>query len=318
MDNYSVCCVGDCTVDRFFHLDNGEAELLCRHSECEIAFKYGEKILIESYKKSFGGSALNTSIGFSRLNINSSISSIIGDDTDGEDIKSFLNANGSSIDNIIQVGETNQSAILVYKRERTIFSYHKNRDYTKIAIPKTDWIYLSSAGDGFESMIPEITRIIDSGAKLAINPGSAQLKNFEALSELLHKTEIMFLNKQEARMLFNEPEIKTLLKLILDTGVKIAVITDGANGGYVADRNNMLHMGIAPNTLVDPTGAGDSFACAFTAGIINGLSLEESMKWGMLNSASVVSKIGANDGLLNLQEIKKRAGEATVLSANKI
>jgi len=318
MENVSICCVGDSTVDRFFTLDNSEAELLCRHNDCEIAFKYGEKILIESYHKSYGGSALNTSVGFSRLSIRPSIATIIGADTDGKDIREFLNSNSIITEPVIEEGETNQSTILIYKRERTIFSYHKNREYSNLALPKTDWLYLSSAGDGFEGMIAKISELVGSGVKIAINPGSAELKNFEALSSLVAKSEMLFLNKQEAEMLFEEQDIKLLLKKILDRGVKRAIITDGANGGYIAEGENMFHMGIAPSTLVDPTGAGDSFACGFTAGIINGLSLEESTKWGMVNSASVISKIGANDGLLNAEEIRHRVQEATILSANKI
>lgn len=318
MENVSICCVGDSTVDRFFQLDNSEAELLCKHNDCEIAFKYGDKILIESYHKSFGGSALNTSIGFSRLSIVPSIATIIGEDTDGKDIKSFLASNSVITDQVIEEGETNQSAILIYKHERTIFSFHKDREYSDLILPKTNWLYLSSAGDGFEGIIPKIMELVGSGVKLAINPGSAELKNFEKLSGLLEKTEMLFLNKQEAEMLFEEQDIKPLLKKIISGGVKKAVITDGSNGAYIANDKEMFHMGIAPSTLVDPTGAGDSFACGFTAGIINDLSLEESAKWGMVNSASVIGKIGANEGLLLKEEIIRRVQEATVLSANKI
>lgn len=318
MENVSILCVGDSTVDRFFRLDEGEAEILCRHSEYEIAFKYGEKIAIEKYHKSYGGSALNTSIGFSRIGFHSSIATIVGEDTDGKDIIEFLNNNSVATENISTEGESNQSAVLIYKSERTIFSYHKSRDYGMLNLPKTNWIYFCSAGDGFEKIIDKIRALAQEGAKVAINPGSAELKNFDQLKSVANLADIIFLNKQEAELLFNKEEIRELLDALLQTGTKTAVITDGANGAYIASGQDRFHMGIAPSTLIDPTGAGDSFACGFTSGMVFGLSLEESAKWGMVNSASVISKIGANDGLLTAQEIGEKVKETVILKPSKI
>lgn len=318
MENVSICCVGDSTIDRFFRLDNSEAELLCRHNECEIAFDYGGKILIDSYHRSFGGSALNTAVGFSRLGIRSGISTILGTDSDSNDTVKFLNENSVALVNVLREGETNQSTILIYKGERTIFSYHKDRDYSRLTVPKSSWIYLASAGKGFEEIIKKIEEAKRAGSKIAINPGSAQLHNFKSLSELVKGCEVLFLNKEEAEMLFEHKNIKTLLSKASLTGAKITVITDGANGAYITSGQDHLHMGIAPSTLVDQTGAGDAFACAFTAGLINKLSLEDSAKWGMVSAASVVGKIGANLGLLTKDQITLKAKEALILKADKI
>lgn len=317
MENVSVVCVGDSTVDRFFHLDHGEADLLYHHNEYEIAFKYGEKISIENYQKFFGGSAINTSVGFSKLGIRSCAATIVGEDTDGSDIYEFLKQNNVGCEYVIKEGETNQSALLIYKRERTIFSYHKERNYEKINLPQTSWIYLCSAGRGFEKMLPMIEKQLKTGTKIVINPGSEQLKDFDKLSNILSQGEVMFLNKEEAEMLFDESNIKKLLDRILETGVKIAVITDGSNGAYIANKDSTFHMGIAPSSPIDSTGAGDAFASAFTAAVANRKTIEESTKWGMLNSASVINKVGANTGLLSLQDIISKSLEIRSLRATK-
>lgn len=318
MENVSIVCVGDSTIDRFFRLDEGEAELLCRHNDCEIAFKYGEKVLVEKYHKSFGGSAINTSLGFARMSATVFVSTIVGDDTDGNDICSFLSQNKVAIDSVVKQGETNQSAILVYRNERTIFSYHKERNYGLLNIPQTNWLYLCSAGNGFEQVISKIKQLLDAGVKLAINPGSAELKNFDSLKEILKAAEVLFLNRQEAELVFQKDNIGQILNEIIGIGTKIAVITDGANGAYIASASEKFHMGIAPSTLVDSTGAGDAFACAFTGALMSGLSLEESARWGMVNSASVIGKIGANEGLLGSDELRRRAGEAAILKPSQI
>ena len=51
-------------------------------------------------------------------------------------------------------------------------------------------------------------------------------------------------------------------------------------------------------------GAGDCFASTTTVGIIQGKTLEESMKWGSINSMSVVQEIGAQRGLLTKDKIE--------------
>ncbi|OQA53225.1 MAG: putative sugar kinase YdjH [candidate division WS2 bacterium ADurb.Bin280] len=315
MENLSICTIGDTTIDRFFMLDKGEAELFCSKGHCEISFGHGEKISIEKYKKSFGGSALNTAIGFSRLSVKSSIATIVGEDEDGEQIISFLSKNGVNTSLIKKQEDTNQSAILVYAGERTIFSYHKNRDYGQIEIPNTNWLYLSSAGDGFAKMIPQIDSKVKAGAKIAINPGSSLIENFENLEKLINVCEILFLNRQEATMLFKTEKINEQIDEVLKQGPKTAVITDGANGAYVANATTRFHMGIMPSRLVDQTGAGDSFSCAFTASHAQGMSLEESSRWGMVNSSSVIEKIGANDGLLNEKQIREIVGSSPILKA---
>lgn len=318
MGNTSVVCVGDSTVDRFFSLDKNEAELLWRHNEKEVAFPYGEKISIEHYFQSYGGSAINTSIGLSKLRLDSYAATIVGEDNDGKDIITFLSQNGVNSGFVQAEKKTNQSAILIYQSERTIFSFHEERDYEKIKIPGANLIYLCSAGRGFEKMLPSITSSIKQGAKIALNPGSAELENFEKLSEIVASSEVLFLNKEEAEMLFAAKEIKDLLRIVLETGTKTAVITDGANGSYFATRDGNYHMGIAPCSLVDSTGAGDAFASGFLGAFAKTLSLEESAKWGMLNSASVVGKIGANAGLLSAEEISERSVRVNTLKLIKI
>jgi ribokinase len=64
-------------------------------------------------------------------------------------------------------------------------------------------------------------------------------------------------------------------------------------------------MGILPIKLVEATGAGDAFATGFIAALFHGYPAAEAMRWGSANSASVVTKIGPQDGLLRVMEMKK-------------
>jgi ribokinase len=58
-----------------------------------------------------------------------------------------------------------------------------------------------------------------------------------------------------------------------------------------------------PAPPVDRTGAGDAFASTFVAALAKGLSLEDALRWGPINSMSVVQKVGAQAGLVTEQEL---------------
>ncbi|MDH4358995.1 MAG: carbohydrate kinase family protein [Candidatus Berkelbacteria bacterium] len=320
MDTKSIQTIGDLTQDTILEIDESQAELLCdiRHQSCEIALKYGEKIPVKELSVGCGGSALNTAVGFSRLGLKTTISGIVGDDLIADEIIQFLKEGEINTSQIKRQGQTNRSSIILYKKERTILSYHGPRDYRGLGLTKSDWIYFASANKGIEALNRKVLEQVSRGVKLAINPGSWELKNFEIFLPLARVATALILNKSEAELITGENKIANQLKKMLSLGTKIAVITDGRNGAYFALGNENYHIGIAPSDLLDSTGAGDSFSAGFIGGLIMTSSLEQSAKWGMVNSASVVESLGANKGLLSRSEIENRANKLKSLKIAQI
>jgi len=126
------------------------------------------------------------------------------------------------------------------------------------------------------------------------------------MRSILKLTTVFFVNKEEAEKLAgHHADIKELLGQLKDYGPEIVVITDGPRGSYAFDGRDFYHMGILPIDLVEATGAGDAYATGFIAALFHGRSTAEAMRWGSANSASVVTKIGPQDGLLKLSEMRK-------------
>jgi ribokinase len=130
---------------------------------------------------------------------------------------------------------------------------------------------------------------------------------------VLERTNMLFVNKEEAEMLLldkqteqNDKEyIEGLLKQLQALGPKTVVITDGKNGSYGINEKGEMHwLAIDGGKVVERTGAGDAYTSAFIAATIAGLPFEKAMEWGAHNSTSVVSKIGAQAGLLTREEIE--------------
>ena len=75
---------------------------------------------------------------------------------------------------------------------------------------------------------------------------------------------------------------------------KNVVITRGEKGA-VAVKNQKVFESLAKKNLdiLDLTGAGDLFAAGYLHGVINNLSVEESLKKGTDLSSQIIQKIGA-------------------------
>jgi sugar/nucleoside kinase (ribokinase family) len=81
--------------------------------------------------------------------------------------------------------------------------------------------------------------------------------------------------------------------------VEIAIITNGSMGGIATDGTETYRFGIYEDTkLKDATGAGDAFGSGFLAAFSDGKSFQKSLIFASANSTAVVSKIGANRGIL--------------------
>jgi sugar/nucleoside kinase (ribokinase family) len=101
--------------------------------------------------------------------------------------------------------------------------------------------------------------------------------------------------------------VRKFFKEILKMGPKIVVITNGANGVYVANKDEIIFHPSIKTKIADTVGAGDAFGSCFVASLLNNLTIEQALQNGIINSASVIEKVGAKPGLLPFEEIQKRA-----------
>lgn len=101
--------------------------------------------------------------------------------------------------------------------------------------------------------------------------------------------------------------IPNFFKAVLDMGPSIVVVTNGANGVYAATGNNFyFHPSLKVN-VVDSVGAGDSFGSCFVASLLLKKSIEDALRNGIINSASVLEHLGAKAGLLTYQQLTEKA-----------
>ena len=86
----------------------------------------------------------------------------------------------------------------------------------------------------------------------------------EAIRRVLKKVDILFANDEEIRMLTKEANLIKAGKKILTAGPRLVVTKKGEHGALVFGRKFVFGVLAHPcEDVVDPTGAGDSFAGGF-------------------------------------------------------
>jgi sugar/nucleoside kinase (ribokinase family) len=314
--------IGDITIDAFIKLAPRSAHIVegARGKE-EICMSFGDKIPYEEVEVIYAvGNSPNASVAAARLGLRSAVATNLGWDENGDRCIDSLEKRGVETTLIHRHRSipTNYHYVLRYEEERTILIKHEVYPYALPAeLPEPRWVYLSSLGENSLPHHCEIARWLAEhrDVKLALQPGTFQIKlGAEKLRDLYERATLFFCNKQEAQRITGstESDMDTLLKTLRGLGPETVIITDGPRGAWASDGARTLHIPMYPDPAppVDRTGAGDSFASTVTSALALGLDLPEALRWGPVNSMSVVQKVGAQAGLLTRAQIERYLAEA--------
>lgn len=319
MENqYDFIAIGDMVTDAFIRLKDASVHCDANNENCQICMRFGDKIPFEDvYIVPAVGNSANAAASAARLGLKSALVSNIGDDYYGKECLDVLAKEhiGSDFIKVHAGQKTNYHYVLWYGDERTILVKHEAYPYSLPQFEAPKWIYLSSLGENSLEFHSEIEKYMQEHpeSKLAFQPGTYQMKfGKEKLAGIYRRADIFFCNKEESQRILgiNESDIKKLLAMTAELGPKIVVITDGTKGAYAFDAEGTKEMW-RMRTYPDPkpplqrTGAGDAFSSTVTVALALGMPLAEALRWGPVNSMSVVQGIGARAGLLSREKLEE-------------
>ncbi len=94
----------------------------------------------------------------------------------------------------------------------------------------------------------------------------------------------------------------------MEMGVKHPVIKCGAKGCVIGvDREKIIKVpAYSPVNCIDTTGAGDCFVAGFIWALSEGYDIEECGKFANATASVCVEKLGATEGIDNIENIKNR------------
>lgn len=310
---YDVVTIGNTLVDALLSFDPQDKHLYYAPKENKLTLNMGEKFLARDCSFAMGGGAGRVAVGLSRLGFKTGIFAETGTDVISEIVISTLKSAGVDTRYLLRSGNgTSFTVGINYRSERTLLTHHVEYEHEfDFKDLECRWVYLGSLGPKWEDVYRKTEQFIRaSGAYLAFNPGLTQFRTGkETFYHLLPSCELFFVNKQEAETLTGGKDSEEImLKKIQKMGPRTVVITDGKNGSKcITQSGNIFSIKAYPVQVREKTGAGDAYIAGFLAGILNGHTVQKSMTWGSINSASTIGYLGGEKGLLTREALEERA-----------
>jgi cytidine kinase len=117
--------------------------------------------------------------------------------------------------------------------------------------------------------------------------------------KMIGMTDGVVINDNEARLLCKEANLAKCAKKIMSWGSKFAIIKKGENGAILFTKDGLVFPTAAffLDEIVDPTGAGDSFAGGFLGhiarkGVMNFATMKEAVIYGNVMGSFAVEDFG--------------------------
>ncbi len=264
--------------------------------------------------KILGGAATYIALAASNFDININLVSVIGNDFP----ENYLN--------ILKNHKINTEGIEKLKNQKTFFWEGKYHD--DMNIRDTITTELNALAD-FSPKLPENFKTPDILMLGNLTPVIQrqvieQLKNkpklivmdtmnfwmdtmLDDLLKTISMVDVLTINDEEARQLSGEISLLKAAKKIINMGPRFLIIKKGEHGALLFSKNQMFFAPALPlENVIDPTGAGDSFA----GGFCGFLTKTDDFSFNNLKNAVIIASAVASFtvqkfGTDNLQNISK-------------
>lgn len=264
--------------------------------------------LVETMRKNFGGTAGNIAYTLALFDADVEILACAGNDF--KEYNSFLDKAGvnTSMIRIIEAESTATAFVTTDQADNQITGFYPGamKESKNLSIKKADFVVISP--DDPIAMIKHARECQKLKINYMFDPGM-QLPRLtdEDLKLGIAGAEILIGNDYEMNLIKSRlwMEDKDLLKQ-----VKIVITTLGEKGAEVVTKEGKINILPAkPNSVSDPTGAGDAFRAGFLAGYMRKFDLTTCGQMGAVASCYTVEKYGTTTHSFTLPEFCKRYEE---------
>lgn len=291
------------------------------------------------YEENIGGAPANTAAAVAKLGGHSAFIGMTGDDSFGTDSENCLDALNVETKGmrISKVQHTTLAFVTLDENGERRFSFCRNpgadtqlseKDLDTEILSSTKILHVGSLSLTNEPVKSATFKAVElvkkAGGLISYDPNwrESLWKNhpapLETVKSLFQFADIVKISEDEMKLLFgNDSDYSSAAKQIECNGAKLVLITLGAKGVFY-HFNNHSNIISCPNvTVVDTTGAGDSFNGGLQFKLtrkenpldITKDELEDALKFANAVASLCVTKRGAIPALPTLQEVKQFLSE---------
>ena len=158
----------------------------------------------------------------------------------------------------------------------------------------------------FETVLAAAKHAKENGLRVLLNPAPAVK---ELPDELLSLPDLLVPNEGELSLLTGQPihdipAAEQAAKILIERGIQNVIVTLGANGALIVNKEFTKHIPSFNVEVVDTTAAGDAFIGGFASALLQGNSLEEAVRYGCACGALATTKFGAQPSLPTREDVE--------------
>ena len=274
----------------------------------------GETLNSHEFSTLPGGKGANQAVACARLGGQVAMIGQVGDDGFGHTLRDGLAADGIDVSGVALTAEVGSGVAMILVEDigqnRIVLAAGANGALTPANI---DAHAAAIAGAALlvvqlEIPLPVVLRAIaiahQAGVPVLLNPAPAA----PLPDEIWLQIAILVPNESEAALLagipVSDPESAyAAARIFRRRGVGYVLVTLGKQGVAIVDDAGERHLPAQVVKAVDTTAAGDTFIGGLTAGLIEGLALDQAVSLGQRASALCVTRHGAQPSIPYRREI---------------
>ena len=301
MELYDVLVMGEINVD-----------LILRAREITPVF--GQEKLVEDCELTIGSSSVIAACGMARLGLRTAFFGRVGDDEFGRFMLREMHIRGVDVSSVI-VDPTIKTGITVSlstPRDRAMLTHLGGSidglepdDVPLALFERTRHLHMGSfflhtrLQSGLAKLFAEARA---RGVTTSLDVGWDPHERWDGtLWEVLAHTDVFLPNEAEATHITGMCEVEAALTY-LARHVPTVAVKLGARGAIARRGGEVARAPIVPVTVVDTTGAGDSFNAGFLYGFLNGWSLPLALHMGTVCGSLSTRQAGGTAGQPTLEE----------------
>jgi len=273
----------------------------------------GETVLGGDLTIAPGGKGANQAVAAARLGANVTFIARVGQDMFGREAISNFHREGLDIRYLVQDPQAPSGVALIVVgpggQNLIAVAPGANRRLTPADVEAAKSAFAQARVVLLQLEIPIETVLAAAqagraaGAMVILNPAPAP--SYSLPLELLSTVDIVTPNETEAATLTGQNTPEKAARVLLQWGVRVAIVTLGAEGALVATGPD--HMQRIPGfqvEAVDATAAGDAFNGGLAVALARGEPLERAVRYAHAVAALSVTRLGAQPSLPTADEVE--------------
>jgi ribokinase len=266
--------------------------------------RWGEEVLASGRSEQVGGQGANLARAAARLDLQTAVAAVVGDDRAGETIRATFEAEGVGAGGLkVASGQTALAVATVRPDGERAFitdlgcsatfaiedvvehqqAIHRSRAIALVGTSNLPGLELSAA----TSLLAGAR---EHGVVTLFDPGWGDDIARGQLDAILEVTDVFLPNRDEAKALTGREGLGDMLRALSELCPGTVIVTCGQQGSVTLDGEAVVTVEALPVPVDNAVGAGDVFAAGVLSGLLDSDDAVSAMVRGTAAAASYVSR----------------------------